>query len=114
MYSYVGSRPTWRFDPQGLQWNGGRGVDHLPDIELPPGPPPPQSPDDIARELQQERKNQLVLAACIGYIGLLNPVAAVIALIVDTAAGAYILDDPIVVPTNSPKTTPKPPGGGAG
>ena len=111
MYSYVSSEPTVHADPRGL-WRSDPWFKR-------PKPPPPrepiaQSPADIAKELRDARVFQVVVGACIGIAGLPHLIAGAIAVAVDTAAAVYVLDDPIVYPTNPPKTAPKPPGGGAG
>ena len=112
VYSYVGARPTRRIDASGLEWFP-QPVDQWPP-EPPAREPIAESPEDIAKDLKRERNRQIFLGACIGVVGLFNPVGAVIALVVDLGAASYANEDPIVVPTNPPKTAPKPPGGGAG
>jgi uncharacterized protein RhaS with RHS repeats len=111
VYEYVDSRPTRNRDPSGLELPY-----HGYPYEDPPPPEPPiaQSPEDIAKELQRERTGQIGIGLCIGVLGLGGPLAAVLALVIDTGAAIFANNDPIVVPTNPPKTAPKPPGGGAG
>ncbi len=95
-YSYVGARPTSSADPSGHQ----EGMMYLPVPLIPP------SPDDIEAQLKRERVFQIVAGGCIGVLGLFNPIAAVVALVIDIGAAIYAANDPIIVPTNAPNTAP--------
>ncbi|MFH1109326.1 MAG: RHS repeat-associated core domain-containing protein [Planctomycetota bacterium] len=103
VYAYLRSGPTNRIDPSGLvdqNWEP-----PMPELPRRGDPSRPQSPEDIAEELRQERWKQLLVCTAIPVAALPNMIASIVAIAVDAAVGVYIINDPIITPSSPP---PKP------
>ena len=106
-YGYTGGHPTVSIDPTGLRNDWGLGdipPDMLKEIrrrererereENRRRNTTPQSPEDMKKELRNERIKQLVTGGLIGAGGLVSVPVGIVALCIDIGASVYAINDP--------------------